>query len=34
MIKANELRIGNWVQAPLGEFMQVEIIRNDIEVKL
>ncbi len=31
MIKANELRIGNWVKAPLGEFMQVEIIRNDIE---
>lgn len=26
MIKANELRIGNWVQAPLGEYMRVEQI--------
>lgn len=26
MIKANELRIGNWVQAPLGEWMQVNQI--------
>ena len=25
-ILANELRKGNWLQAPLGEYMQVEII--------
>lgn len=25
-IKPNELRIGNWVQSPLGDFMKVEII--------
>jgi len=29
MINANELRIGNWVQAPLGEYMQVEILGHD-----
>jgi len=29
MVNANELRIGNWVQAPLGEFMQVQIIGHE-----
>jgi hypothetical protein len=29
MIKANELRIGNWVQAPLGELMKVKQLGHE-----